>query len=1132
MPPTAVPTTAAEFIGGHRLRALVIAALLALAALVVLIAAAPAQALTGVDLATYKRVGRFDLPEPTRTAAPAGSKLAQEASGVTYDWDTDSLFVVGDGGTSVVQVSKTGALIDSMTLAAGSSPQGTTFYDTEGITYVGNGEFVMTEERDRQLVRFTYAAGTTLQRGDTQTVKLGTTIGNVGLEGVSNDPASGGFLVVKEITPESIFQTDVDWAAGTASNGSPSATESTNLFAPALAGLGDFSDVFSLANLSTLTGPETSNLLILSQESGRIVNVDRAGNIASYLQLVSDPDNPLSLPEQTDEGVTMDNAGNLYVVNENGGGDANHPQLWVFEPSSEADQAPTAVTLTHQTTSLADNSSTATRVKLANVEVSDDGIGNNDLTVTGPDAGSFEVDSNGLYLKAGTVLSHAAKSSYVVSVAVDDPKAGGSPDATSAPFTLAVTSGGGAGSGTAQVAVTEASPWSSGSSSYAADWFELTNTGAVTVDLTGWKMDDESNSLANAVALNGVSTLAPGRSAIFIEGDASKAEAFKTAWFGSSVPAGFQIGTYGGSGVGLGTGGDAVNIFDGAGDHVTGIAFGTSTTGQTFDNTAALGTATGPLPTVSTLSAAGVNGAFTVGAETGSPGTAPVRTPLAVTEAAPWGSGNGTYAADWFELTNTGAVTVDLTGWKMDDESNSFVTAVALNGVSTLAPGQSAIFIEGDASKADAFKAAWFGGSVPAGFQIGTYSGSGVGLGTGGDAVNIFNATGSHISGVKFGSSTNLVSFDNAAGLGSFGSPLPALTTLSQVGVNGAFTAHDEIGSPGRTTQQAIGPRLSTTVPAFPVQPVSTIGPGQWVTVSNSGDADVSIGRVTIKAADAGSAGDFFLTVDECSGLTLAPGQECLVQIRFAPGRENATSNASLVIDSDLVSSPTLVTLTGSSSGLPAGPAGPQGPAGPEGPQGQPGPEGQQGQPGQPGQQGQPGPAGPAGPQGPAGKNGAPGPQGPKGDTGPKGPKGDTGSKGDTGPKGPKGDTGAKGPKGDTGPRGPQGPAGKDGVFIFAPESSVTYALRGQSVNVPFRLANRSSGPVPHSNLTASAPASLHLKGTPSLDVSALRAGESRTVQLRLNVGHDATPGRYAVKVTLKMGGRTATRTITVQVAR
>jgi uncharacterized protein YjiK len=61
-----------------------------------------------VDLSTYVRVGRYDLPEPTRTAHPANNLLAQEASAVAYNWDTNTLFVVGDGSTAIVQVSKTG----------------------------------------------------------------------------------------------------------------------------------------------------------------------------------------------------------------------------------------------------------------------------------------------------------------------------------------------------------------------------------------------------------------------------------------------------------------------------------------------------------------------------------------------------------------------------------------------------------------------------------------------------------------------------------------------------------------------------------------------------------------------------------------------------------------------------------------------------------------------------------------------------------------------------------------------------------------------------------------------------------------------------------------------------------------
>ena len=40
---------------------------------------------------------------------------------------------------------------------------------------------------------------------------------------------------------------------------------------------------------------------------------------------------------------------------------------------------------------------------------------------------------------------------------------------------------------------------SAASSGYAADWFELTNTGTSSVNITGWKMDDNSNAFANAV---------------------------------------------------------------------------------------------------------------------------------------------------------------------------------------------------------------------------------------------------------------------------------------------------------------------------------------------------------------------------------------------------------------------------------------------------------------------------------------------------------------------------------------------------------------------------------------------------------------------------------------------------------
>jgi hypothetical protein len=172
---------------------------------------------------------------------------------------------------------------------------------------------------------------------------------------------------------------------------------------------------------------------------------------------------------------------------------------------------------------------------------------------------------------------------------------------------------------------------------------------------------------------------------------------------------------------------------------------------------------------------------------------------IIVSEVAPWSSGNSTLASDWFELTNTGSSAVSLTGWKMDDDSASFSSSVALSGISSIAPGESVIFIETASSKAAQFKTLWFGPNAPANLQIGQYSGSGIGLSTGGDQVNIFNSSGVLQAKVIFGASDSVApfqTFDNRAGINN-----GTISLLSQVGVNGAFAAAassvGEVGSPG-----------------------------------------------------------------------------------------------------------------------------------------------------------------------------------------------------------------------------------------------------------------------------------------------------------------------------------------------
>ncbi|MDH6059744.1 DUF4347 domain-containing protein [Chrysosporum bergii ANA360D] len=101
-------------------------------------------------------------------------------------------------------------------------------------------------------------------------------------------------------------------------------------------------------------------------------------------------------------------------------------------------KAPTVVTLNNQATTLAENTSTTTRVQVAEIDITDDGLGTNAITLTGDGASSFEVAGNILYLKAGTVLNYEAKASYNVTVNVDDTTVGNTPDLTTN-FTLTVT---------------------------------------------------------------------------------------------------------------------------------------------------------------------------------------------------------------------------------------------------------------------------------------------------------------------------------------------------------------------------------------------------------------------------------------------------------------------------------------------------------------------------------------------------------------------------------------------------------------------------------------------------------------------------------------------------------------------
>lgn len=103
---------------------------------------------------------------------------------------------------------------------------------------------------------------------------------------------------------------------------------------------------------------------------------------------------------------------------------------------TDVNEAP-SVALANAMASLPENAATP-RVKVADIMLTDDALGSNALTLSGADAGLLEIDGLALYLKAGAALDFEANPSLDVTVEVDDPTVGSTPDAV-APLSIAVT---------------------------------------------------------------------------------------------------------------------------------------------------------------------------------------------------------------------------------------------------------------------------------------------------------------------------------------------------------------------------------------------------------------------------------------------------------------------------------------------------------------------------------------------------------------------------------------------------------------------------------------------------------------------------------------------------------------------
>ena len=152
---------------------------------------------------------------------------------------------------------------------------------------------------------------------------------------------------------------------------------------------------------------------------------------------------------------------------------------------------------------------------------------------------------------------------------------------------------------------------------------------------------------------------------------------------------------------------------------------------------------------------------------------------------------------DWFEVTNDGSSAVSLTGWKMDDGSFNIAAAVALSGISSIGAGESVIFIESAAGAGVASFRTFWGGLTNV--QVGYYSGSGLGLSSGGDGVCLFNNLGVNVNQVSFGAATTGSSF--FWGWDAQGAIDPnysgVVSTVGTIGTQVGFVSADALGNIG-----------------------------------------------------------------------------------------------------------------------------------------------------------------------------------------------------------------------------------------------------------------------------------------------------------------------------------------------
>lgn len=224
-----------------------------------------------------------------------------DLSGLAYDPDHDRLLGITNGvPMEILALTRDGDLIERYPLIG--------FEDTEGIAYMGKGRVVIVDERKQRLHIFTLpdtAGPIREEQTESLAIEINLSQHNKGFEGVTYDPANDRIFAIKERDPRQLYS--ITGMLG--SIGSRMQIRIKDLTTWVDRG------VFSKDLSEGYYDPRTGHLLLLSEESSNVTELDQQGNFVSILSLRAMAGDLKHTPPQA-EGMTMDNAGELYIVSE------------------------------------------------------------------------------------------------------------------------------------------------------------------------------------------------------------------------------------------------------------------------------------------------------------------------------------------------------------------------------------------------------------------------------------------------------------------------------------------------------------------------------------------------------------------------------------------------------------------------------------------------------------------------------------------------------------------------------------------------------------------------------------------------------------------------------------------------